>query len=185
MRYAIIFLAYAVTFIYATIHLLRTGIQGLDVALFVFFLLASILALILSQGRAGWMLSALLFAFYINYYVYLFLANETLVRFGLVGVNVIAFLTSILSIPKARPAPNVNDHNIEFDEVRKAFDDVMQEAKKEKSATKSSKKKSAKSSKSKSKKKSKKGSKKSKKKKSSKKKSKSSKKSKKSKKKKS
>ncbi len=77
---------------------MRNSIQTLDLALFSLFIILSMLALINCKNKFGWFLSTILFAFLISYMTLMFINGETLIRFILIVLNVLAFLFSVLAV---------------------------------------------------------------------------------------
>tara|TARA_Y100000310_G_C20456408_1_gene703286 strand:+ start:427 stop:843 length:417 start_codon:yes stop_codon:yes gene_type:complete len=125
------FIAYVLFFAYVAYGFIQDGFSTGDLALFSLFIILSMVALIGigNDSRASWLLSIVLFAFLLNYMIFLFLQATTVVRFILILVMVVAFIGSIVAIGK-QDEPDIEDLDEERVSTEKAFNELKDEFKK-------------------------------------------------------
>ena len=97
--YLTIFVTYALSFVYMLLTTLQHAITSSDLVIFTLFTLLSMIALVFvgNDRKGGYVLSMIILAFMLSYFVFLFVEAATIVRFGLIVLQVISFIVCVFA----------------------------------------------------------------------------------------
>jgi len=145
--YLTIFVTYALSFVYMLLTTLQHAITASDLVIFVLFTLLAMIALVFvgNDRRDGYVLSMIILAFIISYFVFLFVQAATIVRFGLIVLQIVSFIMCVFAgtvrrvseyefTTEYQPDPEMKQLQEEkisaeeaFEKLRHAFDKAAKE----------------------------------------------------------